>query len=138
LGGGGPSMETTGLTSSPGGLAERRGSGLQSRIHGFESRTHLAVRAIGAAVARFLDPEEVTGSNPVSPTHSAEALTSQGAWSQGSCAVVSASTRQYLRAPITAGDQHGASAAPGRRTLARAGAAFPGPSTSSNGWASPA
>ena len=24
-----------------GGLAERRGSGLQSRIHGFESRTHL-------------------------------------------------------------------------------------------------
>src|SRR5699024_9674997 len=102
LGGGGPSMETTGLTSSPGGLAERRGSGLQSRIHGFESRTHLAVRAIGAAVARFLDTEEVTGSNPVSPTHSAEALTSKGAWSQGSCAVVSASTRQYLRAPITA------------------------------------
>ena len=26
-------------------------------------------RAIGAAVARFLDTEEVTGSNPVSPTH---------------------------------------------------------------------
>ena len=25
-------------------------------------------RAIGAAVARFLDTEEVTGSNPVSPT----------------------------------------------------------------------
>src|SRR5690606_25880113 len=51
----------------PGGLAERRGSGLQSRIHGFESRTHLA-RAIGAAVARFPDTEEVTGSIPVSPT----------------------------------------------------------------------
>src|SRR5690606_22582499 len=50
-----------------GGLAERRGSGLQSRIHGFESRTHLAW-AIGAAVARFPDTEEVTGSNPVSPT----------------------------------------------------------------------
>ena len=30
--------------------------------------THL--RAIGAAVARFLDTEEVTGSNPVSPTTS--------------------------------------------------------------------
>ena len=61
-----------------GGLAERRGSGLQSRIHGFESRTHLGenhgfrfVRiqwAIGAAVARFPDTEEVTGSIPVSPT----------------------------------------------------------------------
>ena len=50
-----------------GGLAERRGNGLQSRVHGFESRTHLA-RAIGAAGARFLDTEEVTGSIPVSPT----------------------------------------------------------------------
>src|SRR3954465_7275864 len=28
----------------------------------------LKTRAIGAAVARFLDTEEVTGSNPVSPT----------------------------------------------------------------------
>ena len=27
-----------------------------------------AIRAIGAVVARFLDTEEVTGSNPVSPT----------------------------------------------------------------------
>ena len=64
----------------PGGVAERRGSGLQSRIHGFESRRHLtrcrkahpirsnSVRAIGAAVARFPDTEEVTGSIPVSPT----------------------------------------------------------------------
>lgn len=61
-----------------GGLAERRGSGLQSRIHGFESRIHLdrspsealrtEQRAIGAAVARFPDTEEVTGSIPVSPT----------------------------------------------------------------------
>ena len=61
-----------------GGLAERRGSGLQSRIHGFESRIHLdrspnealllGQRAIGAAVARFPDTEEVTGSIPVSPT----------------------------------------------------------------------
>ena len=57
-----------------GGLAERRGNGLQIRLHGFKSRTHLAhklnTRAIGAAVARFLDTEEVTGSNPVSPTTS--------------------------------------------------------------------
>src|SRR5699024_4700378 len=82
LGGGGPSMETTGLTSSPGGLAERRGSGLQSRIHGFESRTHLAARAIGAAVARFLDTEEVTGSNPVSPTTSDIASTRANTRSQ--------------------------------------------------------
>jgi hypothetical protein len=61
-----------------GGLAERRGSGLQSRLHGFESRTHLGENhgfrfmpdewAIGAAVARFPDTEEVTGSIPVSPT----------------------------------------------------------------------
>ena len=57
-----------------GGVAERRGSGLQSRIRGFESRTHLAMYiaylfcAIGAAVARFPDTEEVTGSIPVSRT----------------------------------------------------------------------
>ena len=65
---------------SSGGLAERRGNGLQIRVHGFKSRTHLAVspfpRAIGAAVARFLDTEEVTGSNPVSPTIDIQALTS--------------------------------------------------------------
>ena len=56
--------------SNNGGLAERRGNGLQSRVHGFKSRLHLGVRprAIGAAGARFLDTEEVTGSNPVSPT----------------------------------------------------------------------
>lgn len=65
-----------------GGVAERRGSGLQSRVHGFESRSHLhftavnrfqqvflvLIWAIGAAVARFPDTEEVTGSIPVSPT----------------------------------------------------------------------
>jgi hypothetical protein len=61
-----------------GGVAERRGSGLQSRPHGFESRRHLnhqdrhhvrnSIWAIGAAVARFPDTEEVTGSIPVSPT----------------------------------------------------------------------
>ncbi|MEY3614184.1 MAG: hypothetical protein RL752_92, partial [Actinomycetota bacterium] len=40
------------------------------RVHGFESRLHLkaTTRAIGAVVARFPDTEEVTGSNPVSPT----------------------------------------------------------------------
>ena len=61
-----------------GGVAERRGNGLQSRVRGFESRPHLErsvlvrasepLRAIGAVVARFPDTEEVTGSNPVSPT----------------------------------------------------------------------
>ncbi len=30
------------VKASHGGLAERRGNGLQSRVHGFESRTHLA------------------------------------------------------------------------------------------------
>jgi hypothetical protein len=29
--------------SDAGGVAERRGNGLQSRLHGFESRLHLAV-----------------------------------------------------------------------------------------------
>src|ERR1700710_908718 len=64
-----------------GGVAERLGSGLQSRPHGFESRRHLThrdgrrrearpQRAIGAAAARFPDTEEVTGSIPVSPTTS--------------------------------------------------------------------
>ena len=54
-----------------GGVAERRGNGLQIRLHGFKSRLHLETpRAIGAVVARFLDTEEVTGSNPVSPTSS--------------------------------------------------------------------
>src|ERR1700712_497995 len=68
---------------SSGGLAERRGNGLQIRVHGFESRTHLdsstPPRAIGAAVARFLDTEEVTGSNPVSPTSTKQPLICEGA-----------------------------------------------------------
>ena len=61
-----------------GGVAERRGNGLQSRVHGFESRLHLGTLVvvvvgggfwtIGAAVARFPDTEEVTGSIPVSST----------------------------------------------------------------------
>lgn len=69
-----------------GGLAERRGNGLQIRLHGFKSRTHLERHnskqhpgAIGAAVARFLDTEEVTGSNPVSPTSSEQPLTAVSA-----------------------------------------------------------
>src|SRR4249919_2501931 len=69
---------------SSGGLAERRGNGLQIRVHGFKSRTHLAApfpRAIGAAVARFLDTEEVTGSNPVSPTSTKQPLTCRDAGS---------------------------------------------------------
>src|SRR4051812_35903467 len=36
-------------------------------------------RAIGAVVARFLDTEEVTGSNPVSPTSTKRPLTSGNA-----------------------------------------------------------
>jgi hypothetical protein len=54
-----------------GGVAERRGNGLQSRVHGFESRLHLgmtAQRAISSVGEHFLDTEGVTGSIPVSPT----------------------------------------------------------------------
>ena len=36
-------------------------------------------RAIGAVVARFLDTEEVTGSNPVSPTSTKQPLTCEDA-----------------------------------------------------------
>ena len=36
-------------------------------------------RAIGAVVARFLDTEEVTGSNPVSPTSTKQPLTCRNA-----------------------------------------------------------
>lgn len=64
--------------ASLGGVAERRGNGLQSRERGFKSRPHLCsarskceivgCRAVGAAGARFLDAEEVTGSIPVPPT----------------------------------------------------------------------
>ena len=50
-----------------GGVAERRGSGLQIPLHGFKSRLHLE-RTISAVVAHFLDMEGVTGSIPVSST----------------------------------------------------------------------
>src|SRR5690606_8508671 len=82
---------------TPGGVAERRGNGLQSRLHGFKSRLHLQgrlaqresasltrkrslvqsqyrpldpriLRAISSAGERFPDTEEVTGSIPVSRT----------------------------------------------------------------------
>ena len=49
-----------------GGLAERLGTGLQSRLHRFESGTHLGRLAQG--LERLVHTEEVTGSIPVSPT----------------------------------------------------------------------
>ena len=57
-------------------MAERRGNGLQIRVHGFESRLHLEKHnsisrgRLAQGLARFLDTEEVTGSIPVSPTES--------------------------------------------------------------------
>ena len=66
-------------------MVEWLGSGLQSRVRGFESRPHLAdhdavhaSRAIGAAVARFPDTEEVTGSIPVSRTDKALSFRAKG------------------------------------------------------------
>ena len=67
----------------PGGVAERRGKGLQIPVHGFKSRLHLVsaqrvseeklnIRSTTVDwrswLARFLDMEEVTGSSPVSTT----------------------------------------------------------------------
>ncbi len=46
------------------------GNGLQNRVHGFDSRFHLAPRAFSSAGERFPDTEEVTGSIPVSRTNS--------------------------------------------------------------------
>ena len=66
-----------------GGVAERRGKGLQIPVHGFKSRLHLVseqrvseeklnIRSTTVDwrswLARFLDMEEVTGSSPVSTT----------------------------------------------------------------------
>ncbi len=60
-----------------GGVAERRGNGLQSRVHGFKSRLHLEklhrftvgpIGRLAQGLARFLDMEEVIGSIPISPT----------------------------------------------------------------------
>src|SRR5690349_5361758 len=45
------------------------GKGLQSPVHGFDSRLRLAgSRAVSSVGERFPDTEEVTGSNPVRPT----------------------------------------------------------------------
>ena len=73
-----------------GGVAERRGNGLQIRLHGFESRLHLDGSeppgqdgAISAAVARFPDTEEVTGSNPVSPTTNMQVKSTFHTWEIG-------------------------------------------------------
>ena len=49
-----------------GGVAERRGNGLQIRAHGFESRLHLG--RLAQLVARFPDTEEVISSSLVPPT----------------------------------------------------------------------
>ena len=49
-----------------GGVAERRGNGLQIRVHGFKSRLHLG--RLAQLVARFPDTEEVISSSLVSPT----------------------------------------------------------------------
>ncbi len=58
-----------------GGVAERRGTGLQIPLHGFKSRLHLKLFLPKfhmvdwrSWLARFLDMEEVTGSSPVSTT----------------------------------------------------------------------
>ncbi len=50
-----------------GGVAERRGNGLQIRVRGFKSRRHLdtLLGPLAQGLARFLDTEEVTGSIPV-------------------------------------------------------------------------
>src|SRR6478752_1775304 len=53
-------------------------------------------RAIGAAVARFLDTEEVTGSNPVSPTSTKQPLTSGNA-GQGLFVSCACSLRRLAR-----------------------------------------
>ena len=56
----------TPLAEWPSGL----GKGLQSPLHGFDSRSPpRKSRAISSAGERFPDTEEVTGSIPVSPTH---------------------------------------------------------------------
>ena len=64
--------ERVSKTRSTGRMAERRGNGLQIRVHGFKSRSDLKTLsqpwAAGAVVARFPDTEEVTSSNLVSPT----------------------------------------------------------------------
>jgi hypothetical protein len=61
-----------------GGMAEWLGKGLQNPVPRFDSGCRLSegasegsfVRAISSGGERFLDAEEVSGSNPLSPTNS--------------------------------------------------------------------
>jgi hypothetical protein len=83
------SPSTTGLLDSPerrarpartfGGVAEWLGKGLQNPVHRFNSGPRLRpsgpsssiegrTRALSSGVERFLDAEEVRGSNPLAPT----------------------------------------------------------------------
>ena len=60
-------------------MVEWLGSGLQSRVRGFESRPHLATKQLFCerdwrSGARFPDTEEVTGSIPVSPTSKSDLM----------------------------------------------------------------
>ena len=57
-------------------MAERRGNGLQIRVHGFESRLHLG--RLAQLVARFPDTEEVISSSLVPPTITIPGLTRPG------------------------------------------------------------
>ena len=59
--------------ASQGGVAEWLGRGLQNLAHRFNSGPRLqepetGLRAVSSGGERFLDTEEVTGSNPVPPT----------------------------------------------------------------------
>ena len=61
-----------------GGVAEWLGKGLQNPLHRFNSgprlarRYHAQHRALSSGVERFLDAEEVRGSNPLAPTTKAQ------------------------------------------------------------------
>ena len=63
-----------GRTASSGGVAEWLGRGLQSPVHRFDSgprletRYDVGLRALSSGGERFLDAEEVRGSNPLAPT----------------------------------------------------------------------
>ena len=63
-----------GGTASSGGVAEWLGRGLQSPVHRFDSgprletRYDVGPRALSSGGERFLDAEEVRGSNPLAPT----------------------------------------------------------------------
>jgi hypothetical protein len=65
-----------GASGTAGGMAEWLGKGLQNPVPRFDSGCRLSEgrrparkRAISSGGERFLDAEEVSGSNPLSPTH---------------------------------------------------------------------